>query len=116
MHIKAIMGHLKANSDPSDIKMMARFGITPDRAFGTKVPVMRALAKEIGKDHALARKLWAKGYRETMILASMVDDPKKVTGAQMDEWAAEFTYWEICDQVVMNLFGRTELGWKKAHE
>jgi 3-methyladenine DNA glycosylase AlkD len=51
-----------------------------------------------------------------MIIASLVEEPDMVTEKQMEDWASQFTYWEICDQVVMNLFGRIELGWKKAHE
>ena len=116
MQIKKIMEHLKANSNPDDIPFMERFGITPDRTFGTKIPVMRTLAKEIGKDRKLAQKLWDKGYRETMIIATMIDDPKLVTEAQMDEWAADFSYWEICDQCVANLFARTQYAWEKAVE
>jgi 3-methyladenine DNA glycosylase AlkD len=116
MKIKAIMNHLKANSNPDDIKGMARFGITPEQTFGTKIPVIRALAKEIGKDRKLAQELWDKGYRETMIIATLIDEPKLVTGEQMDEWAADFTYWEICDQCISNLFARTPLAWSKAVE
>ena len=114
--MKEIMEHLKANSNPNDIAFMAKYGITPDKIFGTKMPVLRKLAKDIGHDHALAKKLWTKGYRETMILASMVEDPKLVTEKQMNEWAAKFDYWEICDQCIINLFGHTEFAKKKALE
>jgi 3-methyladenine DNA glycosylase AlkD len=116
MNLKDIMEHLEVNSNPDDIAGMARFGITPDRTFGTKIPVLRALAKEIGRDRPLAQKLWAKGYRETMILATLIDDPKLVTEAQMESWVADFSYWEICDQCITNLFERSEFGWAKAEE
>lgn len=114
LNINSIIRYLEANSNPDDIPFMAKFGITPDRTFGTKIPVLRALAKEIGPDHKLAFKLWDKGYRETMILATMVADPNLVTKKMMDNWSLKFTYWEICDQAVMNLFGRTEYAWDKA--
>jgi 3-methyladenine DNA glycosylase AlkD len=65
---------------------------------------MRALAKEIGRDHQLAQELWKAGYRETRILASMVEEPERVTARQMDQWLRDFSYWEICDQCCMNLF------------
>ncbi len=104
MKLSEVIKRLKKGSLPQDLAGMARFGITPDKAFGTKIPVIRKLAKEIGKDHALATALWKAGYRETQILAAMVEEPEKVTGAQMDKWSLDFSYWEICDQCCMNLF------------
>ncbi|UCH88083.1 MAG: DNA alkylation repair protein [Thermoplasmata archaeon] len=116
LKLSDIMNELKANSNPDDIKFMAKYGITPDKIFGTKLPVMRSLAKEIGYNHALASELWAKGYRETMILATMIDDPEEVTEAQMEQWVLDFSYWEICDQCVINLFKKTQFAWDKAVE
>ncbi len=39
---------------------------------------MRKLGKKIGKDHKMARRLFKHGYRETMIIASMVAEPEKL--------------------------------------
>ena len=95
---------------------MKRFGITPKQCFGVPMPVLRALGKELGKDHALAKELWAVDTRETRILASLVDEKDEVTEDQMEDWVKEFSYWEIVDQVVMNLFEQTPFAYKKALE
>lgn len=34
----------------------------------------------------------------------------------MEAWAVEFDYWEICDQVCINLFEKQPLAWQKAVE
>jgi 3-methyladenine DNA glycosylase AlkD len=34
----------------------------------------------------------------------MIDDPRRVTRAQMEDWAADFDSWDLCDQVCNNLF------------
>jgi len=62
------------------------------------------------------QRLWATGIRETQILASMIDDPKMITEAQMEEWVQDFHYWEICDQCCMNLFEKTGFAYQKAVE
>lgn len=116
MNVRTVVKRLRATRDKEAIDWMAKYGITPVKIFGTKIPVLRALAKEIGKDHRLASELWSAGYRETMILASMIADPKKVTDKQMDRWAKKFDYWEICDQVVTNLFSYSSYAWDKAIE
>jgi 3-methyladenine DNA glycosylase AlkD len=113
-NIDSIIGELKFLSNPSALEGMASFGITPGRAYGVAIPELRRIAKNIGKDHELAAGLWAYGYRETQILASMVDDVKYVTEKQMEQWVNEFNYWEICDQCCMNLFEDMPYAYDKA--
>jgi 3-methyladenine DNA glycosylase AlkD len=77
---------------------------------------MRKLARTLGKDHALALRLWETGIPDAMIVASMIDCPGEVTPVQMDAWAADFSSWDVCDQVCMNLFDKTPHAWEKVHE
>jgi 3-methyladenine DNA glycosylase AlkD len=86
---------------------MARVGISVDRALGVSIPQLRTAAKRIGRDHDLALALWRTRIHEARILASMVDEPALVTREQMEEWAADFVSWDVCDQVCGNLFGAT---------
>jgi len=116
MDYDAILQQLETLRDPESAAAMARFGITPARAYGIKIPILRQMAKEIGRDHALAQQLWANDSRETRILASMVDHYQQVTETQMDTWAADFDYWEICDQCIQNLFEKTPYAYQKAVE
>jgi len=93
---------------------MARFGIDTSRAFGVRVPALRRLARRIGRDPVLADRLWSAGFRETRILAGLVADATRVTPRQMDDWALDFSDWELCDQTCMNLFAHAEPAWAKA--
>jgi 3-methyladenine DNA glycosylase AlkD len=111
-----IIRKMKSLSNEKGIEGMAKFGITPEKTFGVSIPNLRKIAKEIGKDHELAKKLWELNIRETRILASMIDDPDSVKEEQMDEWVKDFDYWEICDQVCQNLFIHTKFAYKKVIE
>lgn len=113
MTVREIMQRLRALSSEEAIQGMRRFGITPKRALGVSLPELRKMARGIGIDHELAQELWGLGIRETMLLASMVENPRLVTENQMEEWAADFDNWEICDQVCGNLFIRTDHVHKK---
>ena len=110
--VVAWLGARKASEH--DLAGMARYGIRTERAFGVKQPELRALARRIGPDHGLAAGLWAAGWRETRLLAAMVDEPDRVTKAQMDRWAGDFDSWDVCDGVCLDLFRRTAHGWDKA--
>jgi len=95
---------------------MARYGINAKNTYGVPVPRLRALAKQIGKDHALAQQLWASGVHEARILASMLDIPRLVTEEQLERWASDFGSWDVCDQCCGNLFDRTAVAYQKAIE
>lgn len=116
MTLKEIINHLKKNSNLKDREGMARFGINPKYALGVRVPVLRNLARKIGKNHKLAEGLWKTKIHEARILAGMVDDSEKVNEKQMESWIKEFNSWDVCDQVCMNLFDKMPIAWKKAIE
>ena len=116
MKYSDILTRLKSLGDPEAAEGMARYGITAEKIYGVSIPNLRKLAKEIGKKHELAIKLWEENARETRILASMIDDPNQVTEQQMEQWVQDFDSWEVCDQCIMNLFGKTSYAWDKAVE
>ena len=110
----ALIAELQAHANPANLAGMARYGIATDRAFGVTIPLLRALAKRAGKDHRLAGELWASGIHEARILATMVEDPARITGAQMDRLARGFDSWDVCDQACQNLFRHTPFAVAKA--
>lgn len=114
MQTREVIRRLKTWANPRNVAGMARFGINPQNTLGVSIPRLRALAKEIGTDHALALDLWASGIHEARILAGMIDDPALVTSAQMERWVKDFDSWDVCDQVCMNLFDKTKLAHRKA--
>lgn len=113
MEYDEIIRELEVLSSPQDVEGMARFGINPQKTYAVRIPELRKIAKKAGKNHKLALRLWGAGYRETRILACMIEDPKQVTSDQMDLWAVEFDYWEICDQCCMKLFRLTPFAYQK---
>lgn len=95
---------------------MARFAIPSDNAVGIAVGDLRALAKKLGKNHALALSLWESPMYEARMLAVFVDDPAAVTPAQMNRWCRAFDSWAICDTACFHLFDRTPHAWRKVDQ
>jgi 3-methyladenine DNA glycosylase AlkD len=88
--------------------MAARYGIvTRAVVYGVPVAKLRAMAKRLGSDHAMAGALWRTGVHDARMLATMVDDPERVTAAQMDRWARDFDNWALVDTACFSLFDRT---------
>jgi len=111
-----ILKKLNKLSSPKNLEGMARFGIRPKRALGISIPQLRKLAKETGKNHKLALKLWKTGIHEARLLAGLIDEVGLVTSKQMDNWIKDFDSWDICDLVLSNLFDKTPYAHKKAIE
>lgn len=111
--VKEILKTLRQSANPANLEGMSRYGINVEKRLGASIPVLRAAAKKLGKNHQLALDLWATGYSDARILAAMVDEPKMLTAQQMDAWVGDFDSWDVCDQVCMNLFEKTPLAWKK---
>ncbi len=111
-----ILAELRRNAKPGNLEGMARYGISTGNRLGVAVPVMRKLARKIGRRHRLALQLWKTGIAEARILASMIAVPDEMTGKQMDDWAADFNSWDVCDQVCMNLFDKSPHARKKIRE
>jgi 3-methyladenine DNA glycosylase AlkD len=86
---------------------MVGYGIHAEKAFGVTMADMRTLAKSLGRNHALAAALWETGWYEARMVTSFIDEPARVTPAQMDRWCHDFDNWAICDTVCFHLFDRT---------
>jgi 3-methyladenine DNA glycosylase AlkD len=97
-------------------EMLTRYGITAPKAFGVPVGVIKQIGKSLGTDHELALALWETGWYEARMLTAFVDDPAKVTAAQMDRWARDFDNWGICDTLCFSLFDRTPHAWRKVEQ
>ena len=79
-----IIEELKSLANPEAVKGMVQFGINPENTYGVSIPSIRNMAKEAGKDHALAQQLWESGIHEARILACLIDRPEMVTEGQME--------------------------------
>lgn len=111
-----IIKELKRLSVPERKADFQRFGINIDNALFIQMPVLRDIAKSIGKNHKLAGDLWNTGLHEARIIACLIDDPDKVTEKQMEKWVKDFNSWDLCDQCCNNLFRKTRFAHQKAVE
>ena len=111
--VASAIAWLRRHSTKHTLDGMARYAIPSDNAFGVSVSDIRVLAKRLGRNHDLAAALWDTGVYEARMLTSFVDEPARVTPAQMDRWCRDFVNWAICDTLCFHLFDRTPHAWQK---
>ena len=116
MEYDEIIKKLKSFYNPVNIAEMARYGINVKNAFGVPAPVLRQIAREHRKNHALAERLWASGIHDAKGLAALCDDPRQVSEEQMERWARDFDSWDVVDGTCNSLFRMTSHAYRKAVE
>jgi 3-methyladenine DNA glycosylase AlkD len=114
--VRPALAWLKSHATKATLDGMARYTIPSDHALGVAMRDIKALGKEIGRNHGLALALWETGVYEARMLASFVGDPAVLTRAQMDAWRKEFDNWAICDAMAFNLFDRSPHAWAKVKQ
>jgi 3-methyladenine DNA glycosylase AlkD len=103
-----IIGQVKQRMNGEVVNSMQESGIIYKVNYGVTIPELQQIAKPYVGDHDLAISLFEQDIRECKIIASMIDDPAKVTGEQIDSWSDEFVNIEIVEQVCGNLFWKCD--------
>ena len=105
MTLEETLQRLHDLANPDVIKSKKeRFGIDPKNSLGIYQKELDGIAKEIGKNDALALALFDTGIYEAKMLCSKIYTPKNLTEDMMDYLSEGFDSWEICDSFCMKLF------------
>lgn len=103
MEFSQIIHEFESLSDAGHAENMKKFGIQYVKSYGLRLPQIRKVAKECGRNHELAQKLWNHGYHETYLLATLVEEPDSVSSTQLENWVNTFYSWDLVDQACINL-------------
>jgi 3-methyladenine DNA glycosylase AlkD len=95
---------------------MTSRGILYEKNWGVSVVDLKSYASNFERNHLLALKLWNKQWRETMIMATLLDNPSEITEEQMDYWVKTSENSEIIEYAVANLFWQSPYAFAKAAE
>ncbi len=86
MNKTEVMALLKANKNERGIKNW-NDGHSKDsglKSFGIGLTVLRKLAKQVGRDHKLAKTLWKSDVYDAKVIGLLIDEPKKITREQIE--------------------------------
>lgn len=114
--VGSVVATLKQLSSKKIRDGMARYGLPSENAVGVGVGTLRQLAKRIGPNHELAIELWKTTGYEARMVAIFIDEPARVTAAQMDRWCRDFDNWGICDTACFHLFDQLPHAFRKVEQ
>jgi 3-methyladenine DNA glycosylase AlkD len=96
MTVKEILAQLESLGDEARRKHNAKAG-APDNQFGVKLGDLRALAKKLKTNHALALELWETGNVEAQLLATLIMKPKELPAKELDKLTRSTTCSQVAD-------------------
>ncbi len=113
---RQILRLIQSRKNGDVAEAMKENGIRYKMNWGVSLVDLRSIARGFDSDHILALKLWNKQWRETMILATLLDAPGQVSEEQMDYWTKSLETVEMAEQASTNLWVKTPFAFVKALE
>ncbi len=96
MTVQEVKQILEENKNERGIAVWERTAPTTRlKSYGIGLTQLKKIAKEIGKDHELAQKLWKEDFLDCVLLSIMLEEPKKVTREQVEEQKEHLNYWML---------------------
>lgn len=112
--VRRAVAELMCHGDRRKVEGMARFGIRAKKICGVSKPQLDGIAKRIGTNHDLGRKLWETGIHDARLLGMLISEPSRMTAIQMERWVRDFDNWDVCDGTCCHLFVDASPAWRKA--
>ncbi len=97
--LKSVLARLEAAGTAQNRKVYARHGAGPD-LYGVSFKDLRAGARRLGLDQALASELWGTKNADARLLACMIADPATIGDRVLDAWIGDVSYYVLVDVLV----------------
>jgi 3-methyladenine DNA glycosylase AlkD len=114
--VMEVIARVRQRMNGAVVESMRESGIIYKVSYGVTIPELQQIAQPYKGDHDLAIRLFEEDIRECKIIASMIDDPEKVTGDQIDIWSEEFNNPEIVEQLCNNLLWKSDFALPRSFE
>lgn len=114
MNLQEALKRLEDFGTEQNRKIYRRHGVD-NKMFGVSYANLGKLAKEIKKDHELARQLWETKNHDARVLATMIADPKQFTSKEIDDWSNGLTNYVLTDAFA-KIVGQSEFAKVKAEK
>lgn len=114
--VKEIKQSFRLMMDGATAQSMRDKGLNYHVNWGASLPMLKAKAKEIGKDYDLAIALWKEDVRECKILATLIMPADKVPPEVVDIWMEQTDSQEMAEMASFNLYQYLPFAADKAYK
>ncbi|MGQ1890013.1 DNA alkylation repair protein [Thermophagus sp. OGC60D27] len=108
--VEIILGKIRHLKNGETAELINNSGARYRLNYGVSIIYLRKMAKELEADNELARRLWYREVRETMIMATMVSDAKGIERSELEAWGKKLNTLELSEQMGRNLLSQLGIG------
>ena len=108
-----VMTELKSLGTEQNRKIYRRHG-AGDNQFGVSFANLRKLAKRLKPNNELADELWRTENQDARTLATLIADPKTISGTTLEHWVHDIDYYVLADTLTTDLIKSGPLAKEKA--
>jgi len=116
MDIPQLRQRLLELVEPGFADKIGQFGIDNSTALGIRTPLLKALAKELGKQPALSAQAWNEPEHEMKLMAILLGEGKTMEREELEKWVRESYSWDLVDQACGRVYQRHPDAWDLAFE
>lgn len=107
MTCKEVIKELRSSNKKKEDRLFPPLKIN-DEVLGTAIKDVKALAAKIGRNHDLSLELWDAGIHECKLLASLIEEPRKVSLEQLSEQVRDIKEKTIVDYFIKHVVSKTD--------
>jgi len=115
MTIEEVKALLEANKNERGMKHWEKWNM-PWKSYGIGLTQLKKIAKQVGRDHELALKLWKQDNYDMITLSTMVEEPGKVTRKQVEEQVKSLQFWMLAHSYCSKLMPKVSFQQELAEE
>lgn len=115
MNVAEVKKLFESNKNERGMKHWEKWNM-PWTSYGIGLTQLKKIAKQIGRDHELALELWKQENYDMITLATMVDEPAKVTRKQVEEQVKSLQFWMLAHSYCSNLMPKVSFQKELAEE
>ncbi|MCF8378912.1 MAG: DNA alkylation repair protein [Bacteroidales bacterium] len=109
MTASEILKELESYGNEQTKKVLLKHG-AKEPFFGVSVADLKKILKKTKKNHELSLELYNSGNSDAMYLAGLMADEKKITEAQLDQWADKAYWYYLSEYAVPFVAAETDFG------
>ena len=107
MNVTEIIAELETLADPRAVAAWTKMNISHEKYIGVNLTKLKEVAKNIGRSHTLSLELWNTGIHDAKLLATMIEESKKVSRQQIKQQSAQIFSPDLADKYISNVVAGT---------
>lgn len=104
-----ILHQIKAQRNGETADRMKKMGIEYNMSYGVSLYDIRSFAKELGRNHQVAKQLWKENMRETKLFALYLFEPQQFSIDEINELVSQLSNLELAEQAAFTILAEADI-------